>query len=105
VVWVDVGREQPEPGEEVRSIRHDERYLAVASVDGTWYGFADVCTHDECPLADGILRASSIECGCHGSVFDVRTGAVMRGPANEPIAVYPTEVRAGRVWIQVSVEH
>jgi 3-phenylpropionate/trans-cinnamate dioxygenase ferredoxin subunit len=103
VVWVDAGPERPEPGEEVRPVRCSDLYLAVASVEGEWFGFADVCTHDECPLADGILQRGTIECGCHGSIFDVRSGAVVRGPATDPIAIFATEIRGGRVRIRVPI--
>ena len=102
--WVDAGPAELQPREELRSIRHGDRYVAAAFVDGAWFAFADACTHHECPLADGVLESVTIECTCHGSIFDVRTGAVMRGPATEPIPVYPAEVRAGRVWMQVLAE-
>jgi 3-phenylpropionate/trans-cinnamate dioxygenase ferredoxin subunit len=98
---VDAGPETPtEPGE-VRAIHRGDTYVAVARVGERWYTFADHCSHDGCPLADGIVDGSTIECQCHGSIFDMRTGRVLRGPAVEPIAVYPFGVRDGRLLVDV----
>jgi 3-phenylpropionate/trans-cinnamate dioxygenase ferredoxin subunit len=47
--------------------------VAIANVDGIFYGFGDTCTHAH--LAEGDLEATTVVCPCHGSVFDVTTGA------------------------------
>ena len=36
-----------------------------------------------CPLSGGLLTGTTIMCQCHGSRFDVTTGAVINGPATE----------------------
>ena len=38
-----------------------------------------------CSLGDGKLDGSVVQCACHGSRFDVTSGAVVRGPAEEPV--------------------
>ena len=53
----------------------------VASVNGHLYAFDDRCTHSGCSLANGTLTGTTVTCGCHGSQFDVTSGAVLRGPA------------------------
>ena len=57
----------------------------VASSEGHLYAFDDTCTHMGCSLANGRLEGTVVTCACHGSQFDVTTGAVMRGPALRPI--------------------
>lgn len=74
--------------------------VAVANVDGTFYAFSDICTHEECNLSDGELDATRVECPCHGSAFDVTSGAVMSAPATEPVDVYPTRVEGEELQIQ-----
>lgn len=51
--------------------------VAIANVDGIFYAFGDTCTHAQCSLAEGDLEGTTVFCPCHGSVFDVTTGAVL----------------------------
>jgi nitrite reductase/ring-hydroxylating ferredoxin subunit len=64
-----------------------ERKVAVANVGGELHAFDDTCTHRGCSLAQGTLEGTVVTCPCHGSQFDVTTGAVVRGPATEPVKV------------------
>jgi 3-phenylpropionate/trans-cinnamate dioxygenase ferredoxin subunit len=66
--------------------------VTVANVGGHFYAFDDACTHQRCSLADGDLDGPIVECECHGSRFDVRTGEVVRGPAPSPVRTYPVVV-------------
>jgi nitrite reductase/ring-hydroxylating ferredoxin subunit len=57
----------------------------VTNTNGRLYAFDDTCTHAGCSLADGDLEGTTVTCACHGSQFDVTTGAVLRGPAQRPV--------------------
>ena len=57
----------------------------IASVDGHFHAFDDTCTHKACSLAKGKLDGSIVTCPCHGSQFDVTTGEVLRGPAQQAV--------------------
>ena len=57
----------------------------VANADGHLYAFDDTCTHTGCSLANGELDGTTVTCACHGSQFDVTSGAVLRGPAQRPV--------------------
>lgn len=57
----------------------------VASVGGQLHAFDDTCTHKGCSLAKGKLDGTTVTCPCHGSQFDVTSGAVLRGPAQRPV--------------------
>ena len=57
----------------------------VANAAGHLYAFDDTCTHQGCSLARGQLEGTTVTCSCHGSQFDVRSGAVLSGPADEPV--------------------
>jgi 3-phenylpropionate/trans-cinnamate dioxygenase ferredoxin component len=57
----------------------------VANASGHLYAFDDACTHAGCSLANGDLAGTTVTCACHGSQFDVTSGAVLRGPAQRPV--------------------
>lgn len=62
--------------------------LCLGVVDGAWLAIRDCCTHEECALSDGWLVDGAVECGCHGARFDLRSGSVLEGPADEPVQTY-----------------
>ena len=66
--------------------------IAVANVGGTFHAFNDTCTHLQCSLAEGELEGTVVTCPCHGSQFDVTSGEVLRGPAQEPVQSYAVRV-------------
>ena len=59
--------------------------VAIANVGGQLHAFDDTCTHRACSLAKGTLDGTTVTCPCHGSQFDVTTGEVLRGPAQQPV--------------------
>jgi 3-phenylpropionate/trans-cinnamate dioxygenase ferredoxin subunit len=98
--WIDVGPAEPSEEGEILHLRTRDADVAVARIEGAWLAFGDECTHHGCPLHDGVLEGATIECECHGSIFDLHTGAVLRGPATEPIRVHAAEIRDGRVIVR-----
>ena len=77
--------------------------ISVARADGQLYAFDDLCTcaGNSCPLSGGLLTGTTIMCQCHGSEFDVTTGAVVRGPATRPVNVYEVRAADGSLRIRV----
>lgn len=76
--------------------------LVAAAVDGTWYAVEDRCSHAGCVFSeDGERDGWQVICNCHGSEFDLRTGAVQRGPAELPIRTIP--VRIGEEGLEVDL--
>ena len=62
--------------------------VAVFNVAGTFYATQNECTHARGPLCEGKLDGSTVTCPWHGSRFDVSTGAVVLGPAKNPLQTY-----------------
>jgi len=86
--YVTVGKTSDVAPGAVRVFVVEGQDVAVANVDGQFYAFADVCTHDGGPLAEGELDGCAIECPRHGARFDIATGQVLSMPAVVPIPVY-----------------
>jgi nitrite reductase/ring-hydroxylating ferredoxin subunit/uncharacterized membrane protein len=67
------------------------------------YALSDRCTHRGCPLHLGQVSGSTIECPCHGSIFRLSDGEVVRGPATVPAPSYDVRRRDGKVEIRLPV--
>jgi 3-phenylpropionate/trans-cinnamate dioxygenase ferredoxin subunit len=100
MTWVDAADALLPDGTVVGSSA-GEMLIAIARVDGAWYAVDAWCTHAECPLTDGWVEGRAIRCACHASLFDLATGEVLDGPAEEPVRTYATRVAAGRVEIEL----
>ena len=74
--------------------------VAVAHVEGDdFYAFGDTCTHNQCSLAEGDLDDTIVTCPCHGSMFDVTSGEVLSGPAEEPVGSFEVRVQDDEVQV------
>jgi nitrite reductase/ring-hydroxylating ferredoxin subunit len=100
MTWVDAA-DALLPDETVVGVSVAGTLVALARVDGAWFAVEAWCTHAECPLADGWVEERAIRCACHASLFDLATGAVLGGPAVDPVRTYPTRVAGGRVELEL----
>jgi nitrite reductase/ring-hydroxylating ferredoxin subunit len=73
--------------------------MAVFNIEGGFCATQARCTHREGPLSEGTLDGSTVTCPWHGSQFNVCTGAVLQGPAKDPLKTYRVTVdgEVGRV--------
>jgi len=74
--------------------------VSVASAAGTLYAFDDTCTHMGCSLATGKLDGTTVTCPCHGSQFNVTSGAVLRGPATKPVRSRSVKVEGENLLVE-----
>lgn len=84
---------------QMKLLRLGQARIVVARTERGYVAFDDRCTHRGASLADGALVCDTVQCPWHGSQFDVRSGAVMHGPADEPIRTYSISERDGRLWL------
>jgi 3-phenylpropionate/trans-cinnamate dioxygenase ferredoxin subunit len=75
--------------------------LALFRVGDEYYAIADVCTHDDGPLAEGDVEGRQIVCPRHGARFDLATGAALTLPAAVDIAAYPVRVVDARIEVGI----
>jgi nitrite reductase/ring-hydroxylating ferredoxin subunit/uncharacterized membrane protein len=75
--------------------------LVIVRRGDTLFALHDTCSHQGCSLSEGKLvdAGRRIECGCHGSRFELADGSLNRGPAVYGQPAY--EVRQGEGKIEV----
>jgi nitrite reductase/ring-hydroxylating ferredoxin subunit/uncharacterized membrane protein len=74
--------------------------VLLARQDGRIWALLDRCSHRGCALHEGTLDDGIVTCPCHGSVFRLEDGAVVRGPATAPQPRLLTRVMNGRVEVR-----
>ncbi len=88
-----------------RIVEIDGQAIAVFNIGGTFYAIADVCSHDDGPVAEGDMAGDyEIECPRHGARFDVRSGKVLSFPAIVDIPAYPVRVENGELLVGLPPE-
>jgi nitrite reductase/ring-hydroxylating ferredoxin subunit/uncharacterized membrane protein len=98
-VEIDAGSVDDLEVDQMKLLRVADRRIVLARTDRGYVAFDDRCTHKGGPLADGMLACGTVQCPWHGSQFDVFTGDVKRGPAEESIETYDVEERNGRILV------
>ena len=72
------------------------KVVLVKDAQGAVQGFSAVCPHQGCTV--GSVDAGAIVCPCHGSRFDVATGAPVQGPATTGLAKVTVVVKGDSVY-------
>jgi nitrite reductase/ring-hydroxylating ferredoxin subunit/uncharacterized membrane protein len=68
---------------------------------GEIFAIAATCSHLGGPLDEGQLADDTVTCPWHGSVFSVRDGTVLHGPATMPQPDFDVRVQGGRIAVRV----
>ncbi len=97
---VRVGTIRDIPPGQLRAFGVGRARVAIANAAGELHGIDDTCTHMGCSLATGELSGTIVTCACHGSQFDVTTGEVLRGPADESVGTWVVRVEGDEVLVE-----
>ncbi len=88
------------PSGTTKIVRVGALELFVANIEGSFYALPNKCTHAGGPLGRGRLAGNVIQCPWHGSKFDVRTGAVVGGPAQRPEPMLEVKVENSSILVK-----
>ena len=74
-----------------------QRVVVTQPTDQVFKAFSAVCPHAGCLVAE--VKPTGILCRCHGSLFSVKDGSVLAGPADAGLDVKTVTVSAGVLTI------
>ena len=67
------------------------------------HAFSGTCTHADFKLGTSrLVKGCDIECPVHGAMFDARSGAVRKGPADLPLPCYSVKIEGEDVLVEAS---
>lgn len=71
------------------------KMVVTQPTEGTVVAHSAICTHEGCVVGP---RKGVLLCDCHDAEFNPDTGAVITGPAEEPLPAIAVEVRDGVIY-------
>jgi len=86
---------------EMKGIAVDGEPVLLVNLNGSYYAIGNRCTHMGCMLSNGTLKGDAVQCKCHGSVFDVKTGNVIIGLAKKPELKYELRVSDDQILVNI----
>jgi nitrite reductase/ring-hydroxylating ferredoxin subunit len=86
-----------------RTFEPDGREVAVFRCGGELFAVSAMCTHASGYLHEGAVDAERcvVECPLHYAEFDLRTGEVLAGPADEALDVFPVKLEGNEVLVEL----
>ena len=98
--WTAVAADGDLGDGETRCVEADGTAVMLARSGGQLYALSNHCSHRGGPLCEGELKDGTITCPWHHSVFDLRDGGLVHGPAAYPQPTWDARVRAGQIEVR-----
>jgi nitrite reductase/ring-hydroxylating ferredoxin subunit/uncharacterized membrane protein len=98
--WTPVIAEDDLAEDTLTPARADGVRIMLYKKDEELYALSDRCSHRGCPLHLGQVNNLMLECSCHGSIFRLSDGEVLRGPATVPAPTYDVRRQNGKIEVR-----
>ena len=101
--WHTVAALEDIPAGAGRMFEVGTQEVAVFNCGGAFFAVSTMCTHASAYLHEGTVDEERfiLECPLHFAEFDLRTGDVLSGPADEPLEVYALRVEGQSVLVEL----
>jgi nitrite reductase/ring-hydroxylating ferredoxin subunit/uncharacterized membrane protein len=87
--------------DQMKLLRVGDRRIVLARTEQGYVAFDDRCPHRGGSLAGGSMMCGTVQCPWHGSQFDVRTGAMKAGPADQGIETHRVEQHGDEIRLVI----
>lgn len=86
----------------MRCVNAGEIPVLLVRKNGEIFAIAHTCSHLGGPLSEGdLLDNNSVRCPWHGSVFSLKDGSVLEGPATESQPKFEVRVHNGQIEVRM----
>ena len=88
------------PEGDLKRVKVGEQEIAIYKIGGKIYATSNICTHEQCTLDQyHAIHFDVVECTCHGSQFDIKTGNVVIPPAVENLKTFRTQLIGNDIFV------
>lgn len=87
--------------DQMKLVHFKDQRIVLAKTEEGYVAFDDRCPHKGGSLAGGAMICGTVQCPWHGSQFDVKTGALKAGPAEEGIKSFGVFKKEGKVYLNL----
>lgn len=84
-----------------KRVEVDGKAVMVYREGSEVYAIAAVCSHAGGPLEQGRIEGCRVQCPWHDSVFDLRDGSIVHGPATSPQAAFDARISGNEVEVRL----
>lgn len=99
--WRAVVGEDEVAERQARCVEVEGKKVLLYRRDGQLHAIGAVCSHAGGPLHEGDFDGTRVQCPWHDSVFDLRDGSIVHGPATHPQPAFDARTRDGQVEIRL----
>jgi nitrite reductase/ring-hydroxylating ferredoxin subunit/uncharacterized membrane protein len=86
----------------MKCVRAGKADILLAKKNDQIFALANTCSHLGGPLSEGeLLNDCSVRCPWHGSVFSLKDGSLIDGPATQPQPKFDVRVKNGQIEVRL----
>ena len=86
---------------EVKGVKVGGEEIALYRIGDEVFATSDICTHEQCVISENYdVQGEEVECTCHGSHFNIKSGENTVPPAAEPLKTYPVNIKGDDVLVE-----
>ena len=101
--WTPIMKAQDLPNRKPVRAQFDGKSIMLYREGVSVRAIGAVCSHAGGPLDEGQVHRNCVTCPWHHSVFNIRNGAIVHGPATQPQPAFSARIRD--VNVEVRLEH
>ncbi len=85
----------------IKKVMVSKEPVALFNIGGQIFATSNICTHEFCELDENYaMHGEDVECTCHGSQYNVKTGENTVPPSAEPLKTYAVSVEGEDVFVE-----
>lgn len=85
----------------IKKVQVGKEPVALFNIGGQIFATSNICTHEYCHLDENHqIEGEEVECTCHGSRFNIKTGVNTLPPAAEPLKTYQVSFEGNDIFVE-----